>query len=42
MEELNLLLIGILESENRENWEKAIFKVVMAENLLTFDGRGIE
>jgi len=32
MKESNLLLIGVPESENRDNWVKAIFKVVMAEN----------
>ena len=35
----DLLLIRVLESENRENWVKAIFKFVTAENLQTYVGR---
>ena len=37
----NLLLIRVPESENKENWEKAIFKVIMTDNFQNLNDRHV-
>lgn len=37
----NILLIGIPGLENREDWEKAIFKIIMTDKFQNLNDRHI-
>ena len=42
MKRSNLLLIGVPEAENRENWEKAMFNIIMTDNLQNLNDRHVQ
>ena len=42
MKRSNLLLIGAPEAENRENWGKAMFNIIMTDNLQNLNDRHVQ
>ena len=42
MKRSNLLLIGLPEAENTENWGKGIFNIIMTDNLQNLNYRHVQ
>ena len=42
MKRSNLLLIGVPEAENRENWGKAMFNIIMTDTLQNLNDRHVQ
>ena len=42
MKRSDLLLTGLPEAENRENWGKAIFNIIVTDNLQNLNDRHVQ